>query len=120
MKPFTSGLLAVALAASLSTGTGVSRADETATSDSYKTFCAKCHGDTGKGDGFSAATLERRPASLADCAMMAKVSDDELFKAIKEGGIAVGKSKEMMAFADGMEDDQIKALATYVRSFCKQ
>ena len=51
---------------------------------------------------------------------MAKVSDDELFKAIKEGGTAVGKSKEMMAFAEGMEDDQIKALATYVRSFCKK
>lgn len=120
MKLFVSGFLAVALAASLSTGAGVSRADEAATKDNYKTFCAKCHGDTGDGDGLSAATLEKRPASLADCATMAKVSDDELFKAIKEGGAAVGRSKEMMAFAEGMEDDQIKALATYVRSFCKK
>ncbi len=120
MKLFVSGLVALALTVSLSAGAGVSWADEVAAKDNYKTFCAKCHGDAGDGHGNSAATLENRPASLADCTRMAKIADGELFKAIKNGGVAVGKSKEMMAFADGMEDDQIRDLVGYVRAFCKR
>lgn len=120
MKVFVSGLVAVALAASISVGVGVSRADEAATQDSYKNLCVKCHGDTGKGDGPGVAKLEKKPGSFTDCARMAKFDDPTLFKIIKEGGPAAKESKEMTAFSDGMEDQEITDMVKYVRTFCKK
>lgn len=120
MKLFVSGLVAMALAASLSVGAGVSRADEAATKDSYKNLCVKCHGETGKGDGPGVAKLEKKPGSFTDCARMGKFTDDTLFKIIKEGGPAANESKEMTGFSDGMEDEEIKDMVKYVRTFCNK
>lgn len=118
MKVLVSGLTALALAASLAFASTPARAEDAAAS--YKTLCAKCHGDSGKGDGPSVAKLEKKPGDLTDCAATGKLSDDDLFKVIKEGGPAIGKSKEMNGFGDGMEDDEIKGMVTYVRSLCKK
>lgn len=118
MKVLISGFAALAIAASLAMTSTPSRADDAASS--YKTLCAKCHGDTGKGDGPSVAKLEKKPHDLTDCATMGKLSDDDMFKVIKEGGPAIGKSKEMNGFGDGMEDDEIKAMVAYVRTLCKK
>lgn len=37
--------------------------------EDYATFCAACHGPSGKGDGPAAAGLERRPADLTRLSM---------------------------------------------------
>jgi len=101
-------------------------ADLTAAASSYSDTCAKCHGPTGKGDGPKAKDLkdkEGKPMSvgdLSDCAKMAKVTDDDMFKELKEGGQAVGKSKLMTPYGDAMEDDEIKAMVAYVRTLCKK
>jgi mono/diheme cytochrome c family protein len=95
---------------------------------SYSDTCAKCHGATGKGDGPKATDLKDKDGkkitaadlALTDCAKMAKISDDDMFKELKEGGESVGKSKLMIAYGDAMEDDEIKALVSYVRTFCKK
>ena len=120
MKLFVSGLVAVALAASITLTSTPSRADEAAAKESYKTLCAKCHGDTGKGDGPSVAKLEKKPGDFTDCAHIGKFTDDQLFKIIKEGGPAEKLSKEMNGFGDGMEDDEIKGMVTYIKTFCKK
>ncbi len=86
----------------------------------YMMFCATCHGKTGAGDGPQAATLSTHPRNFTDCAAMGKVSDDVVFKAIKFGGAAVNLSAEMPAWGSAMPDDEVKALAAYVRSFCKK
>ena len=88
--------------------------------ESYTTFCVKCHGASGKGDGPSAATLKTKPRDFTDCDRMAKISDDLMFKAIKEGGAAAGLSKDMPAWKDGFEDPEIRDLIAYVRTFCKK
>ena len=72
------------------------------------------------GVGRWVARRQKKPHDLTDGATMSKVSDDDVFKVIKEGGPAIGKSKEMNGFGDGMEDDEIKAMVTYVRSLCKK
>ena len=59
-------------------------ADEAAAKGNYTTFCAKCHGDTGKGNGSGAATLATKPRDFTDCARMAKESDD-IFKRSNTG-----------------------------------
>lgn len=85
----------------------------------YKIFCAKCHGFTGNGDGPDASTLSTRPRDFADCKVMAKISDATIYKAIKDGGGAVGLSTEMPPWSDGLGDDEIQNLVTFVRTFCK-
>ena len=74
----------------------------------YTTFCAKCHGDTGKGNGSGAATLATKPRDFTDCARMAKESDDMLFKVIKEGGKPNGFSGDMQAWNNAFEDRRNK------------
>jgi mono/diheme cytochrome c family protein len=95
-------------------------ADLTAARTNYQSFCAACHGKTGEGNGLSGVSLEVKPMDFDDCAAMAKLSDDTLFKAIKSGGRAVGKSPQMPAAGAAFNDSQIHDLVAYVRSFCKK
>jgi len=109
-----------AVAALALVSTGAHAADAAATASSYADTCAKCHGAAGKGDGPKAADLKTTMPDLSDCAKMSKITDDEMFKELKEGGAAVGKSKFMIAYGDAMEDDDIKAMVAYVRTLCKK
>jgi mono/diheme cytochrome c family protein len=100
--------------------TPVNAADLAAAKQNYDTFCVKCHGANGKGDGPAAATLSTKPRDYTDCAKMAKESDDKLFNVIKNGGAANGLSKDMQAWSSGFEDSEIHDLVAYVRTFCKK
>jgi mono/diheme cytochrome c family protein len=84
----------------------------------YATFCVKCHGPGGKGDGPAAATLATNPRNFTDCAAMAKITDDTMFNVIKNGGPAAGLSKDMQAWNTGFEDGEIHGLVAYIRTFC--
>jgi mono/diheme cytochrome c family protein len=88
--------------------------------DNYQSYCRKCHGDQGKGDGPGAAMLNPKPRDFADCANMQKRSDDELFKVISEGGESIGMSADMQPWGGTMSDDEIRQLIKFVRSFCKK
>jgi len=95
------------------------RADDLkAAASNYTESCAGCHGATGKGDGPKAAKLSVKVGDLTDCAKMGKVSDDVLLKVIKEGGPAANLNKAMTGFGDAFEDNDIKGLVAYIRSFC--
>ena len=109
-----------ALALTVALAAGVKAADMAAAKQNYDTFCMKCHGPNGKGDGPAAATLSTNPRNFTDCAAMGKISDDTLFNVIKNGGAAAGLSKDMQAWSSGFEDDEIHDLVTYVRTFCKK
>jgi mono/diheme cytochrome c family protein len=85
----------------------------------YADKCAGCHGATGAGNGAAAAAISPKPTNFTDCAAMAKVSDDRLFKATKEGGAAVGLSAMMPPQGSSLSDAQIKDMVAYIRSFCK-
>jgi len=87
--------------------------------ENYRTYCRKCHGEHGKGDGPGAAMLNPKPRDFADCQNMQKRSDDELFKVISEGGEAVKMSPDMQPWGGTISDDEIHALVSFVRSFCK-
>jgi cytochrome c oxidase cbb3-type subunit 3 len=95
-------------------------ADLAATRKEFVKFCSKCHGTEGKGDGPQADALTTKPRDFTDCAHMKAMTDETIFTAIKEGGEAVHLSKDMPAWKDGMEDDEIRDLIVYVRSLCKQ
>src|SRR5262245_37266882 len=61
----------------------------------YGQFCASCHGQSGKGDGAAAAALNPKPRDHTDKEYMSKLSDEDIFKVIKNGGASVGKSPLM-------------------------
>lgn len=86
----------------------------------FKMYCARCHGDSGNGDGPDAATLQTHPRDFADCKLMATISDDTRFTAIKNGGAAVGLPSDMPAWNGGLTDAQIHALVGYIHGFCKK
>ena len=94
--------------------------DVAATKKEFVRFCSKCHGNEGKGDGPQADALTTKPRDFTDCARMKAITDDTIFTAIKEGGESVHLSKDMPAWKDGMDDDEIHDLVAYVRSLCKQ
>jgi len=83
----------------------------------YKLYCAACHGETGHGDGLAAAALTPKPRNFSDKALMDTVTDANMFKIIKEGGPAVGKSMFMTAWGPVLNDDQkIHDVAAFIRT----
>ena len=110
-------LTVVALLAMVATAVA---GDPAAAKQDFNRFCSKCHGTSGKGDGPQADALATKPRDFTDCARMKGISDETAFKAIKEGGDSVGLSKDMPAWKDGMDDDEINDLVAYIRTFCKQ
>jgi cytochrome c oxidase cbb3-type subunit III len=81
----------------------------------YASYCANCHGNWGRGDGPVAPVLAVKPGDLADSARMARTSDEALFKAIKDGGAAVGRSSQMPGWGEGLDDEQIRGLVAFIR-----
>lgn len=96
----------------------VSAATSSAVSEMYSECCAKCHGEQGRGDGPYADTLKDRPRNFTDCKTMAAISDETAFKAIKEGGMAVGLGAGMPSWGPTLTDEEIRSLLKYVRQFC--
>lgn len=80
--------------------------------------CAACHGGDGRGDGPGAEALRPRPVNFRRTNWQKAVTDDQIAKAIVEGGGAVGLSNQMPANPD-LEDDSavVKALVARVREF---
>ena len=116
--PSTAALALILAPALISTA---ARADDLkAAASNYTESCAGCHGATGKGDGKKSAELKTKPADYTDCSKMSKLTDDYLFGVIKGGGKSVGKSKDMADFGKAFDDDEIRGLVAYVRTFCKK
>ena len=82
----------------------------------YDKSCAKCHGADGKGEtkmGKKSGAKDYTTAKVQD-----ELKDDAAFKAIKEG-YKDKDGKEVMKPTEGLSDDEMKALVTYMRKFKK-
>jgi len=81
--------------------------------ENYEKMCQKCHGADGKAKtkmGEKAGAKD-----FTDAKVQAEITDEKGFKAIKEG-IKDGEKTKMKA-AEGLSDDDIKALVKHVRTF---
>jgi cytochrome c oxidase cbb3-type subunit 3 len=87
--------------------------------------CAKCHGETGKGDGVmlqkfkTIGVVVPDPVAWNDGAGMSEWTDEQLVKIIKQGGNAVGKSKIMPPWGNRLSDAEIADLVAHIRSLAK-
>ena len=79
----------------------------------YKDKCLKCHGETGKGDGPKADTLETKAADYTDKKKMATFTDADLIKITKDG------KKPMPGYATKLSDQEIADVIAYIRTFAK-
>ncbi len=77
--------------------------------------CAKCHGADGKGDTKMGKKLDIK--DFTDAKYQASLKDDAMLKAIKDG-VKEG-DKVRMKPAEGLSEDEMKALVGYVRKLKK-
>jgi len=104
--------LALALAVLALAALTASAADVKA---NWEKHCLKCHGPDGKGDTKLGKKSEVKDMTTPQ--YHAELKDDKAFKSVKEG-IKDG-DKIRMKPAEGLSDDEIKALIAHVRTFKK-
>ena len=86
--------------------------------DNYRTYCWQCHGSAGNGKGINIRDMSVQPRDHTDSKTMSALSDDDIFKAIKEGGQAVNKSVLMPPWGNTFPDEEIRDLVQYLRGLC--
>lgn len=82
----------------------------------YLKDCAKCHGEDGKGETKMGKKLGAK--DYTDAKVQAELKDDAAAKAIKEG-LKDKEGKTLMKPADGISDEDVKALVAYMRTLKK-
>jgi len=108
--------LSIALA-SLLLLPAISQAETAA--DNYKTYCMQCHGMQGNGMGANIQDMSVQPRDHTDAKSMGARTNNELFKVIKEGGLAINKSSLMPPWDSVFTDNEIHDLVQYLRKLCK-
>ncbi len=84
--------------------------------ETWEKTCSKCHGAEGKGDTKIGQKLDIK--DLSDAKVQAGFTDDQAFKALKEG-LKDSEGKTRMKPVEGLSDDEIKALVQKVRGLKK-
>lgn len=84
----------------------------------YRLLCTQCHGVTGNGKGINARFLFVAPRNHTSAAEMERLTADEVARAIRYGGVAVGKSAMMPAWGGVLKPEDVTLLASYVRGLC--
>lgn len=82
----------------------------------YEDQCTKCHGSDGKGQTKMGQKMGAKDYS--DPKVQDALKDAAAFKAIKEG-LKSSDDKVLMKPTEGVSDDDIKGLVTYMRGFKK-
>jgi len=81
----------------------------------YQSYCAPCHGKSGRGDGAAATSLHPKPADHTSAAVQAE-SDGTLFYKISEGHA----NTAMPPFKAVLQADQRWAIINYIRTLAKK
>jgi len=84
--------------------------------ENWEKSCTKCHGMDGKGGTKMGQKLGVK--DYTDAKVQADMKDEAACKAIKDG-LKDKEGKTLMKPAEGLSDDDIKALVKHMRSFKK-
>lgn len=77
--------------------------------DVFKSYCASCHGEYGRGDGVAGASLDPQPKNLAE--LQVQVADDYLFWRIHSGK----PGTSMVAWDGILTEEQIWQVVAFIR-----
>jgi mono/diheme cytochrome c family protein len=97
-------------------GVSPSAADEADGRAIYADACAACHGDDGRGRAGMAFDVPL--PDFTDCRIATAEPESNWLPLIAHGGVELGLSTAMPAFADALTPEQQRAVLAYVRSFC--
>jgi cytochrome c oxidase cbb3-type subunit 3 len=89
------------------------------TRDTYQWYCTQCHGIAGKGNGINAKLLTVPPRDHTKADYLETRTDQQLFDAIQQGGLAVGRAPCMPSWGNTLSEDTIHSLVRYIRELCK-
>ena len=89
--------------------TAISGADLELGAAVYETHCAECHGESGAGDGFAAGQWPVMPADFRG----ERPSLEEAIRILRNGV----EGTSMAPWTDRLDDDELNAVANYVRQF---
>jgi high-affinity iron transporter len=112
------GLAAGLVAAACLVGFTVSGALAQDAKAIYAKDCAKCHGDSGAGDGPMGQKLKDKPHDWTKGEGLSGLDDAKIAESIKKGGKAIGRSAAMPPFSK-LSDDDVKGLVAFVKSLKK-
>ncbi len=79
-------------------------------------YCAPCHGETARGDGFNAYNLDPRPRDLADSDFQKTRTDEDLVAIVRTGGGVAGLSNSMPPWGRTLNERQIQNLVLFIRN----
>lgn len=83
----------------------------------YKTLCVSCHGEKGDGNGPAGAALNPHPTNFTDAANAERLTDEWVYKMVKNGGAANGKSPLMVAWSGALDEQGLRDVSAYVLTF---
>ncbi|MFI5251325.1 MAG: c-type cytochrome [Bacteroidota bacterium] len=83
----------------------------------FTKYCAVCHGDDGKGDGFNSFNLDPKPRDFTDSTLMSNLTDERIIQTITEGGRSVNRSILMPSWGGRLSKEEIRYVLSYVRLF---
>ncbi len=86
----------------------------TAGKELYTANCQGCHGESAKGDGPAAASMNPKPADLTKT--VKETDAPYLLWVASEGGAAAGLNAAMPAFKDRLSEEDIWKIDTYLRT----
>lgn len=125
MKRITNKALTLLAAASLAWfAAGAVQAGEEGTESiahakrNYDTYCVQCHGINRNGKGINSRNMSVQPRDHTDAKGMSDIPNDEIVRAIKEGGLAVNKSVLMPAWGGILSDEEIEGMLKYLHQVC--
>jgi cytochrome c oxidase cbb3-type subunit 3 len=81
----------------------------------YDSYCAVCHGVDGRAETPVSSHLKPQPRNFADSVEMARVTEDRIYRAIKEGRPGTA----MAPWGQVLSETQIGDLIDYIRSLRK-
>jgi len=87
-------------------------------SANYKEHCARCHGEDGKGKTRTGQRLGAK--DYTDAKVQAALKDADALKAIKEGYTDKRSNRRVMRPTEGLSEQEMKDLVTYMRKFRKK
>lgn len=93
------------------------KGDATKGETHYKTLCVSCHGEKGDGKGPAGGALNPAPTNFTDAANADRLTDEWVYKIVKEGGAANGKSALMVSWAGALNDQGLRDVSAYVLKF---
>jgi len=84
----------------------------------FQHLCLPCHGESGKGDGiFWASAMHTTPADLT---RFTPAESSRIFKTIKYGSEAQGKSNLCPPWKNNISDEEIEYIVSYVETLRKE